>query len=108
MAGFSTPDDLFGFLAHTHPPQRPGALAEDEYWALTAFLLHENDRLPADGQVGPNLDQRAKIGVGVAAAATGVLLLALFAFRRRRRAPAFMDLGATRDPRLGDFGEKHK
>ena len=55
LARSSTTDELFGFLAQTHPPQRPGALAEDEYWALTAFLLHENDRLPADGQLGPGL-----------------------------------------------------
>ena len=109
MAGFSTADDLFSFLAHTHPPQRPGALAEDEYWALAAFLLHENGRLPSDGQVGSKIGQRAKVGAVVAAVvAFGVLILALYVFRRRRRAPVFVDPGVTRDPHPEDFGGKHK
>ena len=41
---FQTADDLFTFLRATQPPQRPGALADSEYWALTSFLLHENGR----------------------------------------------------------------
>ncbi|HEY5270108.1 MAG TPA: c-type cytochrome [Anaerolineales bacterium] len=50
---FATADQLFEYLHTTHPPQHPGYLPEDEYWALTAYLLAENHRLP-DGQVlGP-------------------------------------------------------
>ncbi len=47
---FGTPEDLFAYLRATQPPQRPGALADEEYWALTSFLLHENGRpLPNEG-----------------------------------------------------------
>jgi hypothetical protein len=36
---FRTAEGLFAFLQETQPPQRPGALTEREYWALTAFSL---------------------------------------------------------------------
>jgi hypothetical protein len=50
LGAFQTAEDLFVFLRATQPPQRPGALADSEYWALTSFLLHENGRpLPAGG-----------------------------------------------------------
>lgn len=39
---FSTQNDLFDYLNSTHPPQRPGALNDDEYWALTTFLMSRN------------------------------------------------------------------
>ena len=52
LRSFQTPEDLFVFLQKTQPPQRPGALSEEEYWALTAFLLDQNDRLPSEAQ-GP-------------------------------------------------------
>jgi hypothetical protein len=44
LGAFPTAEDLFTFLRATQPPQRPGALADSEYWALTDFLLHENGR----------------------------------------------------------------
>jgi hypothetical protein len=50
---FASPENLFDYLQSYHPPQRPGALAEDEYWAVTALLLYENQRLESDGRVGP-------------------------------------------------------
>ena len=50
LGAFERADDLFDFLRATQPPQRPGALADSEYWALTSFLLHENGRpLPEAG-----------------------------------------------------------
>jgi hypothetical protein len=52
LGTFQTADDLFIFLRETQPPQRPGALSDSEYWALTAFLLHENDRLAQDVEIG--------------------------------------------------------
>jgi mono/diheme cytochrome c family protein len=52
LGSFQAPEDLFVFLQQTQPPQRPGALSEEEYWALTAFLLDQNDRLPSEAQ-GP-------------------------------------------------------
>jgi len=53
LGSFETADDLFTFLRETQPPQRPGTLSDPDYWALTAFLLYENGRLPAGAQVGP-------------------------------------------------------
>ncbi len=49
---FDYPEQLFEFLRRTHPPQHPGLLTNDQYWALTAYLWAENGRLPA-GQVLP-------------------------------------------------------
>jgi len=50
LGAFQTAEDLFTFLRATQPPQRPGALSDAEYWALTSFLLHENGRpLPEEG-----------------------------------------------------------
>ena len=50
---FSTPEKLFSYLKATHPPQSPGILKDDEYWALTAFLLSKNGIIPTQGEVGP-------------------------------------------------------
>lgn len=49
---FHTPEDLFQYLQTTHPPQRPGALTEEEYWSATAFLLNKSGRLAANEKVG--------------------------------------------------------
>jgi mono/diheme cytochrome c family protein len=38
---FADAEALTEFLSTTHPPQRPGALTQEEYRALTAFLLQE-------------------------------------------------------------------
>ncbi len=50
---FPSPEDLHSYLRDTHPPQRPGVLPEEDYWALTAFLLEENDQLPPGTELGP-------------------------------------------------------
>ena len=50
---FATADQLFEYLRTTHPPQHPGYLPQDEYWALTAYLFSENQRLPATQVLGP-------------------------------------------------------
>jgi mono/diheme cytochrome c family protein len=50
LAKFATPDQLFAFLRHTHPPQSPGILPENQYWAITDYLLVENGRL-TEGKV---------------------------------------------------------
>jgi hypothetical protein len=60
-----------------HPPQRPGALSETDCWALTAFLWHENGRLPSDGHLGPALTEHSVQRVGISVAVIlGVLLVA--------------------------------
>jgi hypothetical protein len=50
---FQRAQDLFTFLKASHPPQDPGCLNDDEYWAVTAFLFEENGLLPPNGVVGP-------------------------------------------------------
>jgi hypothetical protein len=50
---FATAEALHDYLVETHPPQRPGALPEEEYWALTAYLLTENGRLAPGTELGP-------------------------------------------------------
>jgi hypothetical protein len=79
LASFGTPDALFEFLLRTQPPQRPGALAEDEYWALAAFLLHENGRLPKGVQLGQRDTRRQEpCSRTVAIATVGLPLVMLF------------------------------
>lgn len=81
-----TADDLFDYLLHNHPPQRPGALSEDECWALTAFVLHENGRLSPDGHVGPGVAKRSRSGIGILIAVIlGLLLITGFVYRRGRK-----------------------
>jgi hypothetical protein len=53
LGRFTSPENLFDYLQSYHPPQRPGALEDEEYWAVTALLLYENQRLGSDGRVGP-------------------------------------------------------
>ncbi len=50
---FATPQQLFDFLRTTHPPQNPGFMSDDDYWALTAYLLDQNGRLPSGQVLGP-------------------------------------------------------
>lgn len=50
---FPTADQLFEYLLATHPPQHPGFLSNGDYWALTAYLLAENNRLLPGQVLGP-------------------------------------------------------
>jgi hypothetical protein len=38
----NSPDDLHAFIQRYMPWHNPGALTDEEYWQLTAFLLREN------------------------------------------------------------------
>ena len=49
--------ELFEYLQATHPPQNPGYLLEDEYLAITAYVLTENNHLP----LGKKFDPQAGI-----------------------------------------------
>jgi mono/diheme cytochrome c family protein len=60
---FSTPEKLFSYLKATHPPQSPGILKDDEYWALTAFLLSKNGIIPPQGEVGPLAKSHADLRI---------------------------------------------
>jgi len=50
---FATAEQLFEYLRLTHPPQHPGYLSDNEYWAITAYILTENQRLPLGQKLGP-------------------------------------------------------
>lgn len=56
LSRFPSAGALHDYLDDTHPPQRPGALTEEEYWALAAYLLAENQRLPPGTELGPAAD----------------------------------------------------
>jgi hypothetical protein len=73
---FPTPEDLYTFLHSSHPPQRPGALEENEYWEVAAFLLEENGRLAPDRSIGPNNNRLAGEILPLGAALVAILILA--------------------------------
>ena len=80
LGHFQTAGDLFVFLRATQPPQRPGALDDAEYWALTSFLLHENGR-PLPGNEGRPAVSSA--GLAFAVLAPLLALLAVAGLTRR-------------------------
>ena len=85
LGPFQTAEDLFTFLRATQPPQRPGALDDAEYWALTSFLLHENGRLL------PDIEDRQAVpsaGLALATLAPLLVLLAVAWLARRPARPA--------------------
>ena len=51
---FADASALFEYLRTTHPPQHPGILPDDQYWALSDYLLVSNHRLSPGQQVGPS------------------------------------------------------
>lgn len=44
---FPTARELHTFVSKTMPFDKPGELSPDDYWAVTAFLLQQNNKLPA-------------------------------------------------------------
>ncbi|HZJ08721.1 MAG TPA: hypothetical protein VFD39_03435, partial [Trueperaceae bacterium] len=44
LAAVAEPAALHAYIAATMPRYDPGRLSDEEYWALTALLLHMNDR----------------------------------------------------------------
>ncbi|MEX2534344.1 MAG: c-type cytochrome [Trueperaceae bacterium] len=44
LASHATPEALRAYLEATMPRYRPGSLSDDEYAAVTVYLLHLNDR----------------------------------------------------------------
>lgn len=53
LTRFRTAQALFTYISTTMPMHAPGSLTQDEYWALTAFLLAAHgvpaDNVPLDG-----------------------------------------------------------
>lgn len=86
LGSFETAEALFAFLRETQPPQRPGVLSNAEYWALTAFLLHENGRLSAGLPIGPQPGEASVSGSEVGPVVLAPLLaltLAVWLGKRR-------------------------
>jgi hypothetical protein len=50
---FPTESALFEYLSTKHPPQNPGCLEEDDYWALTAYMLFETKQVSEEVILGP-------------------------------------------------------
>ena len=86
LGHFQTAGDLFAFLRATQPPQRPGALDDAEYWALTSFLLHENGR-PLPGSEGRPAVSSAGLAFAVLAPLLALLAVAWLTRRPVRQAP---------------------
>jgi mono/diheme cytochrome c family protein len=87
---FATPEKLFEFLRATHPPQYPGHLPEDQYWALTNYLLVQNHRLTPDQTLGParqaaQANFRRSIAAGLLLLAVVVAIVWLVLRRRSMR-----------------------
>lgn len=53
---YTQSEELFEYLHSTHPPQNPGYLPEDEYWALTSYVLTESNSLEAEKVIGPQAE----------------------------------------------------
>jgi mono/diheme cytochrome c family protein len=83
---FASPENLFDYLQSYHPPQRPGALEDEEYWAVTALLLFENQRLESDGRVGlqqANLPQIKPLTGIILFLATSLLVASLLIWQSK-------------------------
>jgi len=48
LTSFRTARELYGFVSKTMPFDKPGELSPDDYWAVTAFLLQQNNKLPPE------------------------------------------------------------
>jgi mono/diheme cytochrome c family protein len=46
LSGYGTADVLFDYTRQVMPADRPGRMQEVEYWAVLAYILHENGLLP--------------------------------------------------------------
>jgi len=87
LGHFEQADALFAYLRETQPPQRPGALSDPEYWAVTAFLLHGNGRRAEVSRLAAGAPGHARRAAGVLAASAAPLL-AFAAARRPGKAHA--------------------
>jgi S-disulfanyl-L-cysteine oxidoreductase SoxD len=59
LSGYGTADVLLDYTRQVMPADRPGRMLEVEYWAVLAYILHENGLLPAgtilDGATAPQI-----------------------------------------------------
>lgn len=53
IASYETTERLYDYVSRTMPFDAPGSLDEQQYWDAVAYLLDENELLPADTVFGP-------------------------------------------------------
>ncbi len=53
IASYETTERLYDYVSRTMPFDNPGTLAEQQYWDVIAYLLDENELLPANSVLGP-------------------------------------------------------
>jgi S-disulfanyl-L-cysteine oxidoreductase SoxD len=56
IASYQTTERLYDYVSRTMPFDAPGSLTEQQYWDAIAYLLDENELLPADSVLGPDTD----------------------------------------------------
>jgi cytochrome c len=56
IASYETTERLYDYVSRTMPFDNPGSLTEQQYWDSIAYLLSENDLLPADTVLGPETE----------------------------------------------------
>jgi cytochrome c len=59
LAKFPTAANLYGFIHAAMPFQKPNSLTDEEYYKITAFLLHQNGLI--DGNAEVNASNAAQI-----------------------------------------------
>jgi mono/diheme cytochrome c family protein len=57
IASYETSTRLYDYVSRTMPFDDGGSLSEDQYWDSIAFLLDENDLLPAEVVLGPDAEE---------------------------------------------------
>jgi S-disulfanyl-L-cysteine oxidoreductase SoxD len=56
IASYQTSERLYDYVSRTMPFDAPGSLSEQQYWDAVAYLLDENELLPAETVLGPDTD----------------------------------------------------
>lgn len=56
IASYGDSTRLYNYVSTTMPFDEIGSLSEDQYWNVVAFLLDQNDLLPAGAVLGPDSD----------------------------------------------------
>jgi cytochrome c len=56
IASYQTTTRLYDYVSRVMPFDAPGSLKSDQYWNVTAYLLHENQLLPEDAVLGPDTE----------------------------------------------------
>jgi mono/diheme cytochrome c family protein len=78
LVRFQTSEALYDYLRTTHPPQKPGALSDDDYRNVTAFVWWASGRsMPGSDQPSTSIGLMIPIGLVV-------IVSIIFVLKRRR------------------------